>query len=160
MVICGTGHYPDKIGGYSEEAFRRVVETAKDYLIENKDNIELVIAGLAQGYDTALGYAAMELNMPLESVVPGEYFADYFNEIDKHRYDTLLAYSAKNGKVTMTKGCGERNEYMVDNADLTVALWNGTPGGTGWTVGYANKVGKPVHNLWPKFEEKLNAVNA
>ncbi len=42
-----------------------------------------------------------------------------------------------------------RNEYMVDRADLVLALWNGTPGGTGNCVRYARTRGVPVFVIDP-----------
>ena len=38
----------------------------------------------------------------------------------------------------------KRNEWMVDNSDATIAIWNGQPSGTANTVEYAQKQGKPV----------------
>lgn len=158
MIICGTGHHPYKIGGDSDEAFRILVDVAKEYM--QTQDIEVVINGMCDGWDIAFGTAGAELGLPVHSIIPFKGFGKYMSEPWQRRFDALEEYSNTNGKVVTLTGCGERNEYMVDNSDLTVALWNGTPGGTGWTVGYANKVGKPVHNLWPKYEEKINAVVA
>ena len=33
----------------------------------------------------------------------------------------------------------KKNEYMVDNSDYVIAVWNGKPSGTGNTVTYARK---------------------
>ena len=38
----------------------------------------------------------------------------------------------------------KRNEWMVDNSDAVIAVWDGTPSGTANTVKYAQKQGKPV----------------
>ena len=46
-----------------------------------------------------------------------------------------------------------RNEWMVNNADRVVALWNGTPGGTTGTVNYAKQQGIPIDNLWDKWND-------
>ena len=46
-----------------------------------------------------------------------------------------------------------RNKWMVDNSDLVLALWNGTDGGTANCVRYAEKVGKPITNLWERWHE-------
>lgn len=35
-----------------------------------------------------------------------------------------------------------RNEWMVDNCDLLIAYWNGTPGGTANCVAYAHTKNK------------------
>ena len=38
----------------------------------------------------------------------------------------------------------KRNRYMVDQADVLIAVWDGSPSGTGKTVRYAHQQGKPV----------------
>ena len=38
----------------------------------------------------------------------------------------------------------KRNRYMVDRAEIVLAVWNGSPSGTGQTVWYARETGKPV----------------
>ena len=43
-----------------------------------------------------------------------------------------------------------RNRYMVDHSDLIIAVWNGSPSGTGNTISYAKLLEKricviPVH---------------
>ena len=43
---------------------------------------------------------------------------------------------------------------MVDNADVILALWNGTGGGTGNCIGYAEKQGKRIINLWDSFSRE------
>ena len=46
---------------------------------------------------------------------------------------------------TYAPGCfHQRNRYMVDKADCVIAVWDGTPGGTGYTVAYAREKGVPV----------------
>ncbi len=39
----------------------------------------------------------------------------------------------------------KRNKYMVDNSDYIVAVWNGTPSGTGKTVAYAIEIDRTVY---------------
>jgi uncharacterized phage-like protein YoqJ len=38
----------------------------------------------------------------------------------------------------------KRNEWMIDNSDATIAIWNGQPSGTANTIEYAQKQKKPV----------------
>ena len=44
----------------------------------------------------------------------------------------------------------KRNRYMVDKADMVIAVWNGSPSGTGKTVAYAKEQGKPVLMIDPE----------
>ena len=43
----------------------------------------------------------------------------------------------------------KRNEYMVDFADKVIAVWNGSKGGTGNCVRYAEKCGKEIIRIMP-----------
>jgi len=44
----------------------------------------------------------------------------------------------------------KRNEYMVDNSNIVIAVWDGTKGGTYNCVKYAEKLGKEVIIINPK----------
>ena len=44
----------------------------------------------------------------------------------------------------------KRNRYMVDHADLLIAVWDGRPSGTGKTVQYTQQQGKPALVIDPK----------
>ena len=43
----------------------------------------------------------------------------------------------------------KRNRYMVDHADVLIAVWDGSPSGTGKTVRYAHQQGKSVTIIDP-----------
>ena len=47
----------------------------------------------------------------------------------------------------------KRNEYMVDNSDYVIAVWNGKLSGTGNTVRYATKNNKVVLLVNPQTLE-------
>ena len=42
-----------------------------------------------------------------------------------------------------------RNRYLVDNADLLLAAYDGQPGGTAMTVGYAREMDIPIQTIMP-----------
>jgi hypothetical protein len=44
-----------------------------------------------------------------------------------------------------------RNQRMIDQCELLLALWNGSSGGTGNAIAYATFLNKPYVNLWPQF---------
>lgn len=56
-IVCGTGHRPNKLGGYSTEASYKVEQVALDWLEEiggdYRDSL-LIISGGALGWDQAL----------------------------------------------------------------------------------------------------------
>ena len=43
-----------------------------------------------------------------------------------------------------------RNEFMVDNSDVVIAVWDGSKGGTGNCVKYAEKNGRRIIRIDPK----------
>ena len=48
-----------------------------------------------------------------------------------------------------------RNEAMVNDCDLLLALWNGTSGGTANCIRYANSVKREIRNLWSDYAKSL-----
>lgn len=149
-VIAGTGHRPPKLGGYSEAALAKLISFAGMHLKKIKPTT--VISGVALGWDTALACAALELNIPLIVAIPFKGQEKMWPSESQKRYNKLLLKASE--QITVSPGgysvqaMQERNEYMVDNADLVLALHNGSPGGTNNCVKYANRVNKPIKNLW------------
>lgn len=43
----------------------------------------------------------------------------------------------------------KRNEYMIDNSDFVIAVWDGRPSGTGNTVRYAESKDKNIIRINP-----------
>jgi uncharacterized phage-like protein YoqJ len=43
----------------------------------------------------------------------------------------------------------KRNEWMIDHANVVVAVWDGTSGGTANAVKYAKKIKRPVWRIDP-----------
>lgn len=153
MVICGTGHRPDKLGGYGKEVFDKLVSLAHDYLSEQ--SVDTIISGGALGWDQALAKAAIDLGIPLTMALP---FCGFDSRWPKESQQALFSLCTKAKDVVYVCDSGyapwkmqKRNEWMVDHADRVLALWNGTPGGTANCVRYAEKVGKPIVNLWEMY---------
>lgn len=44
----------------------------------------------------------------------------------------------------------KRNEYMTDNSDIVIAVWDGSKGGTANCVRYAKKLNKEIIVINPK----------
>ncbi|MNP85294.1 hypothetical protein D3C76_1849670 [compost metagenome] len=44
----------------------------------------------------------------------------------------------------------KRNEWMVDNSKFIISVWDGTKGGTGNCVKYAENKNKHISNINPK----------
>lgn len=155
MVIAGTGHRPDKLGGYSDEAFNKLVEIAENTL--KKIKVNEVISGMALGWDMALAQAAINLNLPFIAAIPFKgqelkwvvktqvYYRDLLTKAKKVEIISEGGYSSEKMQI--------RNEWMVDNCDLVLTMYNGdTFGGTFNCIKYASKLNKPMVNLFDKLK--------
>lgn len=49
----------------------------------------------------------------------------------------------------------KRNEWMVDNCDILIAVWDKSPGGTKNCVDYAESKKKQIIYINPKNYEKI-----
>ncbi len=152
MVVSGTGHRPNKLGGYSREAQHKLIRLADEYLgIVRPDK---VVTGGALGWDQALAYAAISQNLPHVLALPFEGFESKWpRESQEFLYSLMtpseVVFVCEPGYAAWKMQV--RNQWMVDNSGSVVALWDGSDGGTANCVAYANKVGRPVHNLWERY---------
>lgn len=153
MIVCGTGHRPDKLGGYSHKVFYDLVDLAKVNFNVTKPDI--VISGMALGWDMALATAAYSFGIPFIAAIPFAGQEQRWSSEEKLRYYDLLAKSTS--KVYTSKGGYSnykfqiRNMWMVDNSDVVLALWDGSEGGTYNCVKYAEQKKKPIVNLYEEY---------
>lgn len=153
MIVAGTGHRPNKLGGYNNESFLSLVSVAEEWLRENKPT--KVISGMAQGWDQALAQAAINCGVPFIAAVPFEGQETRWSERGQKYFKKLLS-KAESVEYVCEKGYAAykmqvRNEWMVDNCDLVLAMWDGTEGGTGNCIKYATKTSKSMVNLYDKW---------
>ena len=88
----------------------------------------------------------------LECAIPYERQAVRWPEARRNRYFSIAEHCDKETMLQThyTQDClWKRNQYMVDHADIVLAVWNGSPSGTGQTVWYARETGKPVWIIRP-----------
>lgn len=154
MIIAGTGHRPDKLG-YGDEVNQKMIDIACDFFLF-RPSVTYAISGMAQGWDQALAEACIQSNMPWTAAVPCQGQERMWPKAAQEKYRYLLL---KATKVVMVSDepykpwlMQKRNVWMVDQANLVLALWNGSEGGTGNCLKYANKIKRPYENLWDKFK--------
>lgn len=155
MIIAGTGHRPDKLGGYSVEVEDALRAFARDHL--ERIAPSKVISGMALGWDQALAQAALDLDLPLIAAVPFEGFGSKWPKGGQYRCTALLCRAAEIEIVSQTPGARafqRRNEWMVDRAGMMLALWDGSWGGTFNCVEYARKRGVQIENLWTRWQQE------
>lgn len=148
-VLAGTGHRPPKLGGYGPDVAQRLETLALAAL--NTHRPYRVISGMALGWDMALAKAAITAGIPLHAYIPCPEQARRWPLASQRLWEDLLdqaAYVFETSSKYTSTCMTDRNRDMVIAADAMLALWDGSPGGTGHCVGYALDQGKPVINLW------------
>ncbi|MFC5511127.1 SLOG family protein [Massilia jejuensis] len=153
-VLAGTGHRPDKLGGYGAGVSARLVDLARAALVKHQP--DEVISGMALGWDTALALAAIELGIPLTAAVPFEGQERKWRPEQQEQFRAILALATT---VAIVSPGGyavwkmqTRNEWMIDRATGVLALWNGSGGGTGNCIEYARTRQVEIVNLWGAWE--------
>lgn len=166
MIIAVTGHRPNKLGGnYDINApfNKRLRQIMKDFveekLKEANDTITM-ISGMALGVDTQWALAALELRAKypgrilLEAAIPCLNQDKFWRKESKETYRYLIkeadivTYVSK--KEYAPYLMQRRNEYMVNKADILLAIWDGSQGGTANCIKYAQKVKKEIVFINPK----------
>ena len=156
-----TGYRPQKMPFGSDESDPRCV----DFKARLRSTIEDLIgqryahfiSGGAMGMDTYAAEIVLDLKekypwIILEMVSPFDAQAAKWPPEQRARHDRLFALA---DITTATghaygKGCMyRRNHYLIDNADLLVAAYDGQPGGTAMTCEYAKQTGIPVIKIPP-----------
>lgn len=150
MIVAGTGHRPNKLGGFNNKAFLKLVKIAEDWIHTNKP--EKIISGMAQGWDQALAQAAVNCGIPFIAALPFKGQEIRWSQKSQRYYNRLLSKAEQ-----IVYVCDEgyeaykmqlRNEWMVDNSNLVLAMWDGTTGGTLNCLKYAYANQIKVINLY------------
>lgn len=161
FTVAGTGHRPPRLGlGYDPESNRLLTRFATQALaaFAFAEDVTEVISGGAQGWDQAIAHAAVKLGIPLTVAVPFEGQESKWPPAGQERYRAILSRASKVVVVSpggySNKKFKVRDEWMVDHANLVLALLDGKPesSGTRITVDYARQKGVPVVNAWPDWE--------
>jgi uncharacterized phage-like protein YoqJ len=155
VIIAGTGHRPDKLGGFEDAVFERLTALARDRLRELRP--EKVISGMALGWDQALAWAALDMGIPITAAVPFEGIETRWPQRSQNIFNQILdrvkeVHFVCSEMGPFKKAFQVRNEWMVDRADLMLALCDGSWGGTFNCIRYAEKKRVPVENLWSRWE--------
>ena len=117
------------------------------------------LSGGSRGFDLMAAEIVLSLRetypwIRLTMVCPWNGQADKWEENDRERWRQVLEAS---DKVVFMSGHYEksvnfrRNAYMIDNAQMLLACYNGDPhSGTGQTIRYAHRKGIKVNILRPE----------
>ncbi len=155
-TCCFTGHRPEKLPWRTNEKDPRCL-AVKARLAEELERAyglgkRHFICGMARGADLYFCEAALDLRQRLEGVtveaaLPCEEQAARWSEEERNRYFSLVSRCDVETMVQRhySRDCMlRRDRYMVDRSSLLLAVYNGTLGGTMYTIGYAVKRGLEV----------------
>lgn len=158
MRICITGHRPNKLYGYdlSDPKWVALEKQLKKLLIEN--NCTEAISGMALGVDTIFAIAALELrnkryNIKLHCAIPCKNHSNRWNKKDRRLYNYILSKADAVKLVSKEEYkpylMQKRNEYMVDNSNIVIAVWDGSKSGTANCIEYAKSKHKKIIYIKP-----------
>ena len=161
MICCVTGHRPLKFPfDYTDKnsraflAYQNRLVREVEFLID--EGYRHFISEMAQGVDLDFAETVIALrnkmehnpSIFLELAIPCASQTRNWNACYLDQYSYVLANSDWQTQVSTSydRGCMQRrNQYMVDQSDLILAVWNGEPSGGTWnTIQYAKRMKKTV----------------
>lgn len=158
MIVAFTGHRPDKLPnketGYTlpNPMYNYVCQEIEKALKELKP--EKAIIGMAIGVDQWAANICIKLGIPFVAAVPFRGQESKWPSSSQKIYKKLLDKASEIvvlSSATYAAGLLQRrNEWMVDNCDKLIAVFDGSAGGTGNCVNYAKKVNKEIYLIDPK----------
>lgn len=161
-TCCFTGSRPQSLPwGWREEDPRcaglklRMEEQVLSLITRNR--VRHFISGGAQGVDTyaaelVLGLRGRFPGVTLELAIPMDGQDSRWPPEARRRYAALLAGADRVTYVQhrYTPDCfHRRNRWMVDRSAYVLAVWDGRPGGTAYTVDYARQKRRTLLLLSP-----------
>lgn len=149
MTIALTGHRPNKLGmeyehdGPVSQSLMRQMEAC----ITNYGATK-IITGMALGADTLWALTAIRMGIPFIAAIPFKGQERMWPMHSQQRYKDILAKAESvvvvcEGEYAAWK-MQKRNEWMVDNCDVLIAVWDGTRGGTSNCITYAKSKNKTM----------------
>jgi uncharacterized phage-like protein YoqJ len=154
MIIGTTGHRPLKVGGFitPNPTYNYICQEATKILLEHKP--EKCISGMAVGWDQYFVEICIALKIPFIAAVPFKGQESHWPKQSQTKYHKLLEQAERivyvNPEGYAAWKMQTRNEWIVDNCDLLLAIYNNDPfGGTYNCVKYAEKQKRDIIRINP-----------
>jgi uncharacterized phage-like protein YoqJ len=159
-ILAGTGHRPDKLNneyslqGPCSDFLRNKIKLYFELLKPKR-----IISGMALGFDQLFALVALEQSIPVMAAIPCDNQEKIWPSQSQKLYQSILDNPLVKTKIispgSYTKQkMSIRNEWMVDNSDAVLAVWDGSNGGTANCVKYAEKVKKLIYKINPEMRVK------
>jgi uncharacterized phage-like protein YoqJ len=149
-TLCFTGHRHYSGGADREERLARAIEEAY------AEGYRVFISGMAEGFDLAAAEAVLRLRekypeVLLVAAIPFKRQTRGFSTDNKARYEAIIAAATE--VVTLrehyTYRCyWERDDWMVAHSSRVVCWYDGSKGGTRYTVRSALTASLDIINLY------------
>lgn len=164
LRVSVTGHRPNKLYGYDmrnagwaalEGRFLNWLLTHTDNTASGRTPIDLY-TGMALGVDqiaaiAALDYRNLGHNINIHACIPCRNHPSAWPASSQRMYYEILTQvdyiHLIHDDEYQPKYMQDRNEFMVDNTDILLACWDGTKGGTGNCVRYAQSIGRTIERI-------------
>ena len=155
FFVAFTGHRPDKIGGYNPNAPKRIwvreqIQAQLERGLAKHGEKLWVITGGALGVDQDAAEIAYKMGIPFTVMIPCVEQEAMWPREAKQRYWNMLDVASEVVQVSdkaysEDKFCMQRrNMEMIDCADIVIAVWDGSTGGTKNAVDYAEESGLKI----------------
>jgi hypothetical protein len=179
LRIGVTGHRALPEGDDLAGSVQKVLARIREVVLEPKPAAAsrtpvafTVVSPLAEGSDRVV--ARLVLNEPeadLETplpLTPEDYKQDFETQASKDEFDELFARASASPvappEPSRAQAYEQVGRHVVDRCDVLVAVWDGEPaqgrGGTGDTVGYADRRGVPIFVIDPTNGEITEDIGA
>ncbi len=161
MKIAITGHRPNKLDndydlkspliGRIKEQIIKIITSEYTHSGDAQHNSLTLITGMALGIDTLFALIAIELDIPFIAAIPCINQSALWSDKSKTIWKYLTGHNLctveyPNGHIFYTgpQLMQLRNQWMVDNCDILIAVWDNSPGGTANCIRYAKLHNKHI----------------
>lgn len=157
-TVAFTGHRPTKLGGYDESnpiAVYVKTELRKEIERFIEEGFTTFISGGALGVDQMAAEIVIEKKADL--IIARPFPSQHVKWIPsaQKRFFAILAQARDVIDVSPDPyqiwKMQTRNIWMVDHSSFLIAVYDGSGGGTGNCIEYAQKIGRPIRVINPSF---------
>jgi len=160
MVCAFTGHRPQHLpwGVREEDPRCEALKTMMLAAVEQAAALgaETFLCGMARGCDTYFAEAVLEAKtrnpaLRLIAMLPCPNQAHHWPLQERQRHEAICAQcdQVRVLEPVYSDGCMlRRNAAMVEQAQLLISVFDGSPGGTAKTVAYAEEKGLRILPIW------------
>ena len=154
---CFTGYRPNKLPYLKDsfgEEYHQLCLTLKECVkAAYQQGYDYFISGFAEGVDLMAAQVVIDLkregyDIKLEAALPAMNQTDGWDDLTRGIY--YMLYDMADRRVCLDQMMTRysflrRDEYMVNESDMVIAVFDGKKGGTSYTVNYARKKNR---DLW------------